>query len=158
MLGKESLYTTSASDNERLLNASRRDGIRRLARAVIWLAIHDLGTWCRRCACRGQTCQCRQKREDAIRFLRAEEPFEVISTLEYWAMLADWPHQPISAFFSRENRATWIPFVIKMRSPYRRARRGASAPFEASFGDLLVAYSEGRSIVLPMEHPPFVLT
>lgn len=131
-------------------------GIRRLARGVIWLAIHDLGAWCRKCP-HGK-CECRQRREGAALFLRGEEDFGAISTLEWWATLADWPHEAIRQYFSERNKRAWIRFVIRVRAPYRRARRGASAPVEASFVDLLLAHSGGKHIDFPMVNPPFELT
>lgn len=144
-----SLSTFSVSDAENCLKQAQ-GGTRLLARAVIRLAIHDLGAWCKGCrthpgSCRGK---CHELRTDAITFLRGEEPFGAITTLELWATHADWPMDPIKAFFSRGNEKTWIPFVIDARAPYRRARRGASAPEEATFVDLWQAYCGTEPIVL----------
>lgn len=150
-------FTTTAEDsvsNSRALSA----GTGRLAQAVIWLAIHDLGAWCRKC--RHHPCPCGKRREDALTFLQGLEAFGGVSTLEYWATLAGWPHERISSFFSETNKGRWIQFVINVRAPYRRARRGASAPVEATFTDLLVAHSKGNLVWLPTpgETPLFELT
>jgi hypothetical protein len=82
----------------------------------------------------------------AIKFLRGEEMEGVSSTLSLWAEAAGWPQEKLSLFFSEGREGIWIPFVIKMRSPYRRARRGASAPLEASVIDLLLAYRPSEKL------------
>lgn len=144
-----SLSTITVSEAESALRQERA-GTRLLARAVIRLAIHDLGAWCKHCRNRPQACpkKCHELRTDAITFLRGEEPYEAITTLELWSAHAEWPTAPIKEFFSRGNEKTWIPFVIDARAPYRRARRGASAPEEASFYDLWQAYCGTEPVVL----------
>lgn len=136
--GTGSPFTTSAELEQTVSGEAPVSGTRLLARAVILLAIHDLGAWCRKCA--AGKCHCRQVRLSAIRFLRGEEMEGIHSTLSLWSEAAGWPCEKLSLFFSEGKEGIWIPFVIKLRSPYRRARRGASAPLEASVIDLLLAY------------------
>ncbi len=141
-------FTTTVSETERYSRGAW-DGTRLLARAVILLAMHDLGAWCRRCAA-GQ-CHCRQVRLSAIRFLRGEEMEGVTSTLSLWSEAAGWQEEKLRQFFSEGQEGIWIPFVIKMRSPYRRARRGASAPLEATVVDLLLAYRPNKPVEIVYE-------
>jgi hypothetical protein len=84
---------------------------------------------------------------DALAFLRGEESYGALTTLDYWASHAGLRPEVIKGFFSSGKETTWIPFVITLRSPYRRARKGASAPQEASFADLWGAYMGRKPMV-----------
>lgn len=147
--GMTSLFTTSADLEQSGSGAAQADGTRLLARAVLLLAMHDLGAWCRKCP--QGTCHCRQVRQSAIAFLRGETHDKADSCLCLWCMAADWPEEKIKDFFSKGREGVWIPFVIKMRSPYRRARRGASAPTEASVVDLLLAFCPSNPVEIIYE-------
>lgn len=148
--GRTSLFTTSAEFVQSGSPTAQADGTRLLARSVLLLAIHDLGAWCRKC--HHGVCHCRQVRQSAIAFLRGEPYDSAESQLSLWCEAAGWQEDKIKAFFSEGKEGIWIPFVIKLRSPYRRARRGASAPTEASVVDLLLAYRPNQPVETRMKH------
>lgn len=147
--GMTSLFTTSAELEQSGSPTAQADGTRLLARAVLLLAMHDLGAWCRKCL--SGTCHCRLVRQSAIAFLRGEAHDQIEGKLSLWCEAAGWPEDKIKAFFSKGQEGIWIPFVIKMRSPYRRARRGASAPTEASVIDLLLAFCPNQKLEFDYE-------
>lgn len=144
--GTNNLFTTLAASLENASVDSRKDGTRQLARAVIAQAVRDLGTWCHKCP--GEACECHQTREGALAFLRDEAWHGKASTLALWCDVAQWPRRSINQFFSPERTKQWVRFVLKMRSPYRRVRRGARAPAEATIIDLVQVYRTDRGALV----------
>lgn len=139
-------FTTFASSDESEGDDSRKDGTLRLARAVIYQAMHDLGSWCRRC--HNEECQCAPVRLEALAFLRGQSWNNQPSALPMWCQIASWPEDRIKAFFSPDRVMEWVPFVVGLRTPYRRARKGRGAPVEASIIELVSIYAPTRMVCI----------
>lgn len=137
-------FTTFVSSDENEADDSRKDGTIRLARAVIYQAMHDLGAWCRRCHHGG--CPCAPIRLEAIAFLRGQSWNNQPSALPMWCQIASWSEDRIKAYFSAERATEWVPFVVGLRTPYRRDRKGKGAPVEASIIELLSIYAPNRLV------------
>jgi hypothetical protein len=137
-------FTTFAASDENEADDSRKDGTIRLARAVIYQAMHDLGAWCRHC--HSGKCQCAPVRLEALAFLRGQSWNNHPSALAMWCQIASWPEERIRAYFSPERVMEWVPFVVGLRTPYRRARKGKGAPVEASIIELLSIYAPNRLV------------